>query len=525
MDGAGAPDAGGDDHAAAAGLVRGGDGGGDGGGVGVGRGVCAGLGAKVGDGEIAIREDGGLDAGEDFGVVLPAAGLEAGAGVVGGRGGGRGGAEVWGAEELVHLGAGGDEGADALVVVLDDGLADVVGEGAVARMAAFAHAAEAGDLATLEEADGAVGVGADEVLDHAGVALAEGGQVFVAREVAAVDALRESIVEHGGGGALQVVALAGALVGDLPPDAGGGILPAHDALGDSVENLGELVHVGVGDGKVFEGVNEGHGIPADGAAPEAGGFAGDLVGPGLGAGLVPGVVVELFVGVPRVTIHQDELPGDVVVEGGLVKGLRVVGEEGRGHEEAVEPHLMRVALFVPEAALAGARVGAHLVAQLLDGGAQGGRAVAVLPGADEDLAGGDEVDVVVGFPIRGDGAVGGHEGGGGAFAVGGVGRVAGVGGEALEGEADERHGVGPLGLGVDVVELFLADAGHLGLGHAHGPLQRGGVAEGRRRGGWRRGGGGGWRVAAGEEGAGEEQRGETGERGGEVHGGKGGREG
>ena len=202
-------------------------------------------------------------------------------------------------------------------------------------MVVFAHAAEAGDFAALGEADGAIGVGAHESLEHAGVAFEEGGQVFVAGEVAAIDALRQGVVEHGGGGAFEVVTLARALVHDLPPATGGGVLPADDALGDAVEDLGEAVDVGVGDGQVFQGVHEGHGIPADGAGPEVVGESGFLVGPGLGAGLVPGVVVELFGGVPAVAIHQDELIGDVVVEGGLVEDGGVVGEERRSHEQAV----------------------------------------------------------------------------------------------------------------------------------------------------------------------------------------------
>src|SRR5690606_33987430 len=111
-------------------------------------------------------------------------------------GGGRGGGRLAGAaEEALVFDAEGDEGTDTLVVVVHDGFADVVGEGAVARVAVLAHAAETGDLAALGEADGAVGILADEVTDDAGVAFFHYGQVFLAREDALVDALGEGVNE------------------------------------------------------------------------------------------------------------------------------------------------------------------------------------------------------------------------------------------------------------------------------------------------------------------------------------------
>ena len=243
----------------------------------------------------------------------------------------------------------------------------------------------------------------------------------------------------------------------------------------------------MGDRHVFQAVNQRHGIPADGAAPEAGREAGRFIGPRLGAGLVPGVVMKLLIGIPTVAIHEDELLRHIVVEGGLVEGLGVVGEEWRRHEKTIQPHLVWIALLVPETALTGPGVVAHLLAQGLDGGAQRGRTVALFPGEDEDFARGDEVDVVFVFTIPGDGTIGADEGSGGARAVNGKGRVARLGGKAHQGQADERGGVGPLGFGVGVVEHALPLARHLRAGHADGPFERGGVAEFLRRRGRRSG--------------------------------------
>ena len=63
------------------------------------------------------------------------------------------------------------------------------------------------------------------------------------------------------------------------------------------------------------------------------------------------------------TFHQDELLRDVVEVGVFVKGCGILGTKRFGHEKAVEPHLRRVDLLVPEAAIGSARVSFQLFAQ------------------------------------------------------------------------------------------------------------------------------------------------------------------
>jgi hypothetical protein len=75
------------------------------------------------------------------------------------------------------------------------------------------------------------------------------------------------------------------------------------------------------------------------------------------------VVVETGLGVVEVLVDEEDLTGDIVEGGGVGEGLAVGGEEGRAHVEAVEPHLVRVTLLVPETALAGARLLGELLAQ------------------------------------------------------------------------------------------------------------------------------------------------------------------
>ena len=90
---------------------------------------------------------------------------------------------------------------------------------------------------------------------------------------------------------------------------------------------------------------------------------------------------------------------------GSSNDLRVLREERRAHVQAVEPHLIRVPLLVPEAAFLGARMLAHLLAQELDG-------LAVLfvlrlrVEQEQRLAGVDAVDVVLVLVVRADRAVG-----------------------------------------------------------------------------------------------------------------------
>jgi hypothetical protein len=123
-----------------------------------------------------------------------------------------------------------------------------------------------------------------------------------------------------------------------------------------------------------------------------------------------------------VGVREQDLLGDIVEIGGLVEVGGVLGVERAGHEEAVEPHLVRVNLLVPEAAAGGARLLAELVAQGLQGNAVavGGR---LLVEREEDFAGRDRVEGVILLLVAGDGSVGRDFRGDdlrGVVAVGGV---------------------------------------------------------------------------------------------------------
>ena len=114
-----------------------------------------------------------------------------------------------------------------------------------------------------------------------------------------------------------------------------------------------------------EDIDERHGIPADGTAPEFLREAGLRIRPLLLVTLVPAVIQQSGFRIARVLFHPDELIHDVVEHGRLFEGGRVLSHERLRHVEAIEPHLPWVALLVPETALLGARVVLHLRAQQL----------------------------------------------------------------------------------------------------------------------------------------------------------------
>ena len=103
----------------------------------------------------------------------------------------------------------------------------------------------------------------------------------------------------------------------------------------------------------------------------------------------------------------DDVPVDgVSVFRGIIDG-RIVGIEGLGHVEAVEPHLMGVGLLVPEAAFGGAGMVLQLVAEGLHGGHPAGVAGAVIEDV-KGVAGADVVCVEVGLLVFVDNTGGVH---------------------------------------------------------------------------------------------------------------------
>jgi hypothetical protein len=109
--------------------------------------------------------------------------------------------------------------------------------------------------------------------------------------------------------------------------------------------------------------------------------------------------------VPR---HQQELPGDVVEGGRLAEGARVLGVERLRHVQPVEPHLLRVDLLVPEAALGRARLRAELRAQRVERPPVA-RLLGALVQAEEQAALRDLVEVELRDVVALDRPVGLHE--------------------------------------------------------------------------------------------------------------------
>ncbi len=79
------------------------------------------------------------------------------------------------------------------------------------------------------------------------------------------------------------------------------------------------------------------------------------------------MVVETGFRIVGVFVHQQDLFRHVVEDLALGKDLAVLRVERRAHEQPVEPHLVGIALLVPEAALAGPRLLRELTPEELDG--------------------------------------------------------------------------------------------------------------------------------------------------------------
>ena len=114
-------------------------------------------------------------------------------------------------------------------------------------------------------------------------------------------------------------------------------------------------------------VHHGYHEPAHGTQPEVGAAAGDGVGPVHLAALVVAVVVQAGFFVPHVLFDVHELLVAVDAALHLVKAGLVLHVEGLGHVGAVQPHLPRVDVLVPEIPLFGAGLGGQLAADGLDG--------------------------------------------------------------------------------------------------------------------------------------------------------------
>ena len=115
-------------------------------------------------------------------------------------------------QQLLHLDAGEDERWNALEIVFDDRLADVVFESAVARPPFRRGESEPGHRAALDEIQPPVLAGAQQIAQDTCVPLFHRGQIFFARQVAAVDSLGQRVNEHARSGGFAVIALTPPLV-------------------------------------------------------------------------------------------------------------------------------------------------------------------------------------------------------------------------------------------------------------------------------------------------------------------------
>ena len=272
--------------------------------------------------------------------------------------------------------------------------------------------------------------------------------------------------------------MAAGLVEDLVPDACCGVLVFDDAVGEGAEEVDECGAVGVVGGHLFEYVNECHCDPSLCSSPCVGCLACGGVGPSLGVAFVPCVAVESGGGVVGVACYGEELVGDVVPDFGVAVEVLVVvdGVEGLAHEEAVEPHLVGVDLFVPEASFGYSGVVLNLVVECVEGCEVFGVGCAAV-GFDEECAVFDLVDVVFGYFVGADCSVGCYEGVDvceDVFFNVGHGVAVGHAEHCVEFGAD---GVGPFGVFLEVELPALGVAGYFAEGHVLGDGLEGAVDE------------------------------------------------
>ena len=134
-------------------------------------------------------------------------------------------------------------------------------------------------------------------------------------------------------------------------------------------------------------IHHGHHEPAHGPQPEVGAAAGHGVSPVHLAALVVAVVVQAGLFVPHVLFDVHELLVAVDAALHLVKAGLVLHVEGLRHIGAIQPHLPRIDVLVPEVALLGAGLGEQLAADGVNG-----PAVLLIP---EDVVQGEQVLALV----------------------------------------------------------------------------------------------------------------------------------
>ena len=155
---------------------------------------------------------------------------------------------------------------------------------------------------------------------------------------------------------------------------------------------------------------------------------------------------------------------------------RILGIKRRAHVNAVEPHLVRITLLVPEAALAGAGLGLELFAQKT-----GGLLVALFVRQaierQHGPAGINIVEVVVLQSVAPDLPLRGDEGADDGASELPVARFIHPLTELNERKSEQADRIIPFGAATFLVDQAFAAPHDFGVGHADRPLQRTGAGK------------------------------------------------
>ena len=134
------------------------------------------------------------------------------------------------------------------------------------------------------------------------------------------------------------------------PQAGFFVLIGNERLEQIKRNADDLLTAGMILGHKVDIIQQRNRHPAHGTAPELGRTAGFFVRPVNLTLVVVSVIHQAGLFITGLGFHQRRLLCDLIKKERLVEGLAVLGAEGAGHVQPVQPHLVAVPGLVPEAA-------------------------------------------------------------------------------------------------------------------------------------------------------------------------------
>ena len=158
---------------------------------------------------------------------------------------------------------------------------------------------------------------------------------------------------------------------------------------------------------------------------------------------VPGVVIETGLRIAQVPRNKQELTSNIVHRRRISMTQRVLRIERLGHVQAVEPHLLRIDLLVPESALRRSRLRSKLLAECV----RRLRVSNVVSGLEQKKQHSSFVDLIeieLGWAIALDRAIGMHERIDALLQVARILAIVRRVANALDPEQDETRGVVPL---------------------------------------------------------------------------------